>query len=65
MSKIIGDGGFGCILSSFLCNGKISKNTKIVSKIQKVTNDVEELEIGKLIKRIKNYTFFCSDYKFL
>ena len=60
MSKLLSQGGYGCVYHPALsCSGKTVFNKKKVSKLQKkdwaATN---EIEIGKLIKKISNYHLF-------
>ena len=65
MSKLIGEGGFGCVFHpGFNCNGKIddSKNKeKYVSKIQKKDLSSEmEVVIGNKIKSISGFITLIS-----
>jgi len=55
--KIIGEGGFGCIIKpSFTCKGKEMKTDKFVTKIQVKNSTAErELNIGKIVKQIPSY----------
>jgi len=60
MSKLLSQGGFGCIYYPGLkCNGKSEYNKNVVSKLQK--NDetsANEINIGKIIMKIRNYELF-------
>ena len=61
MSKLIDQGGFGCIFyPGFNCKGKVTKESKnLVSKLQKNSfNAKNEIYIGKFIKNISNYYLF-------
>ena len=65
MSKLIGEGGFGCVFHpGFNCNGKIddSKNKeKYVSKIQKKDLSSEmEVIIGNKIKSISGFKLYFA-----
>ena len=56
-TKLISQGSYGCMFKpGFTCNGKIEDNEKYITKVQKKkkTSD-NETEIGKKIKKIKNY----------
>ena len=57
MSKLIGEGGFGCVYyPHFNCEGKITSSKNFVSKIQIYDKTVvRELQIGKLISKIPYY----------
>ena len=60
MSKLLSQGGFGCVFfPGISCDGKSQTNKSIVTKLQKkdLTAD-NEINIGKLIKTIKNYSFY-------
>ena len=60
MSNLLSQGGYGCVYHpSISCSGNIEKSKKNVSKLQR--NDwaaTNEIEIGKLIKKIPNYTLY-------
>tara|TARA_Y100000768_G_C23989817_1_gene691568 strand:- start:2903 stop:4021 length:1119 start_codon:yes stop_codon:yes gene_type:complete len=60
MSKLLSQGGFGCVFfPGITCSGKSQTKKTIVTKLQK--NDItaeNEINIGKIIKTIKNYNFF-------
>ena len=62
MSKLIGQGGFGCVYHpAITCSGNVSKNKKFVSKLHVYDNDFKkEVNFGKIIKQIKNYKQFFS-----
>ena len=55
--KIIGEGGFGCIIKpGFTCKGKEMKTDEFVTKIQVKNSTAErELNIGKIVKQIPSY----------
>ncbi len=57
MSKLISQGGFGCVYHPGIhCDGTTEKDKKMVSKLQKVNfNSKNEVFIGKLITEIPNY----------
>ena len=60
MSKLLSQGGFGCIYyPGIKCNGKPQTNKNVVSKLQK--NDetsANEINIGKIIMSIRNYELY-------
>ena len=60
MSELLSQGGYGCVYHPALtCNGKAESSKKHVSKLQRKDWASEnEIEIGKLIKQIKNYSAF-------
>ena len=60
MSKLLSQGGFGCVFfPGITCSGKSQTNKSIVTKLQKKDITAEnEIIIGKLIKKIKNYNFY-------
>ena len=61
MSNLLSQGGYGCVYyPSISCNGKLEqKNKKKVSKLQKKDwAAINEIKIGKLIKKIQNYQQF-------
>ena len=62
MSKLIGEGGFGCVFyPSLTCKGKVNQTKKFVSKIQVLDKYIiRELNISKIIIKIPNYTIFFS-----
>ena len=62
MSKILNQGGFGCIyFPGINCQGTISQNEKIVTKLQKNNETAQnEIEIGKTIITIKNYISYFT-----
>ena len=57
MSKLLGQGGFGCVYYPKLtCDGKSTKNYKYVSKLQTLSPEVyREMKIGKKIANIPYY----------
>lgn len=60
MSDLLSQGGYGCVYHpSISCSGNAEKSKSHVSKLQR--NDwaaTNEIEIGKLIKKIKNYQLY-------
>jgi len=60
MSKLINQGGFGCIFyPAFNCKGTVKKDSKMISKLQVNNfNGKNEILIGKLIKKIINYKLY-------
>lgn len=60
MSALLSQGGYGCVYHpSLSCSGKSEKNNKKVSKLQKKDWASEnEIIIGKIITKIKNYKFY-------
>ena len=60
MSKLISQGGFGCVYyPGITCNGKEEKNKKYLSKLQKKSfNSENEIIIGNIVKHIPNYEIF-------
>ena len=59
MSKLIGQGGFGCVYyPKISCDGKSTKNNKYVSKLQIYSSEVNrELKLGKKISEIPYFNF--------
>jgi serine/threonine protein kinase len=55
--KVIGEGGFGCVLKpGITCNGKQMKSNQFITKIQVQNSTAErELKIGKIVKQIQLY----------
>ena len=62
MSKLINQGGFGCIFyPGFNCKGELQNSSKTISKLQiNNFNGKNEILIGKLIKKKSDYKFFFS-----
>ena len=60
MSKLISQGGFGCVYHPGInCDGTIGTEKKMVSKLQKINfNSKNEVFIGKLITEIPNYAVY-------
>ena len=60
MSKLISQGGFGCIFyPGFNCKGKVNTDSKMVSKLQiNNFNGINEIFIGKKIKQFIKYNLF-------
>ena len=60
MSELLSQGGYGCVYHPALsCSGKAESSKKSVSKLQR--NDwaaKNEIEIGKIVKKISNYSSF-------
>lgn len=62
MASLLNEGGFGCVYyPGIKCNGTSSQSTKTITKLQKhdFSSD-NELKIGRLITKIKNYKIFFS-----
>ena len=62
MSKLIDQGGFGCIFYPGIeCDGSISKNPKYISKLhEKNYHVVNEYNIGKMVTRIPLYEYYFA-----
>lgn len=62
MSKLIDQGGFGCIFYPGIeCNGNTSKNPKYVSKLHKKSyHTVNEYNIGKKVSSIPLYQYYFA-----
>ena len=65
MSKLIGEGGFGCVFyPGFSCDGKVdsSKNkNEFVSKVQRKDNSSKnEVVIGNKIQTIPSYKLYFA-----
>lgn len=62
MSKLIDQGGFGCIFYPGIeCNGSTSKNPKYISKLHKKNyHVVNEYNIGKMVTRIPLYDYYFA-----
>ena len=60
--KLLAEGGYGCVfLPGMNCKGELLTTQKYVSKIQKFDNSARnEIEIGKLIQKIPNYSNYFS-----
>lgn len=60
-NTLLSEGAYGCIFKpGYTCQGKTEKK-KYITKIQKKgPNSENELEIGKKIKKIKNYDLYFS-----
>lgn len=60
MSELLSQGGYGCVYHPALtCSGKAESSPKSVSKLQrKDWASKNEIEIGRMIKKIKNYSSF-------
>jgi len=60
MSELLSQGGYGCVYHPALtCTGKAESSTKNVSKLQRKDWAAKnEIDIGKMIKKIKNYSSF-------
>lgn len=60
MSKLLSQGGFGCVYyPGITCNGETDKDKKYVTKLQhRDFNADNEIHIGNLISTIKNYKNF-------
>ena len=62
MSKLISQGGYGCVyFPGIECNGKQEKKSKYVSKLQrKGYNSDNEIDIGEIVMKIKNYFLYYA-----
>lgn len=60
MSKLISQGGFGCVYyPGIKCDGSKDSRRNVVTKLQRKNPTAEnEIYIGELIKRIPNYRMF-------
>jgi serine/threonine protein kinase len=60
MSKLLSQGGFGCIYyPGIKCNGKTQNNKNVVTKLQKKDESSDnEIHIGKLVMTIPNYNMY-------
>ena len=60
MSKLLSQGGFGCVYyPGIKCNGKAETNKKVVTKLQKNDESAEnEIELGRLVMEINNYQLY-------
>jgi serine/threonine protein kinase len=60
MSKLLSQGGFGCVFyPGITCSGKSRKNDKIVTKIQvRDFNSDNESLIGEIIQTLPNYKLY-------
>lgn len=58
MSKLLSQGGFGCVYHPRInCKGESTKESRIVTKIQKKTFQSDnEIRIGEIIKKIPGYS---------
>jgi len=59
-SKLIRQGGYGCIFyPGITCSGFAESTNKFATKVQKTShNTINEINIGKMIMKIPNYTFY-------
>ena len=62
MSQLLNQGAYGCIYyPGFTCKGNITKDKKYVTKLElKDRTTINEIEISKIIKKIKNYKKYFS-----
>jgi serine/threonine protein kinase len=62
MSKLLSQGGFGCVYyPGILCDGRPNLSKKVISKLQKRgVNSENEILIGNIIRKINNYELFFS-----
>ena len=62
MSKLIDQGGFGCVFYPGIeCNGNTSKNLNYISKLHKKTyHVVNEYNIGKMVTQIPLYDYYFA-----
>ena len=60
MSKLLSQGGFGCVYyPGIKCDGKMDPRTNVVTKLQKRDfNAYNEIKIGEMIKKIQHYKLF-------
>jgi len=60
MSKLLSQGGFGCVYyPGIRCDGKTDPRKNIVTKLQRRDfNADNEIKIGKLVRKIPNYRLF-------
>jgi len=60
LSKLLSQGGFGCIYyPGIKCNGKSQDNKNVVSKLQKNDESTKnEINIGEIIMGIEDYTLY-------
>jgi serine/threonine protein kinase len=60
MSKLLSQGGFGCVYYPGInCDGEVENNPDIVTKLQKMDfNAQNEIDIGTKVKEIPNYQLF-------
>ena len=60
MSKLLSQGGFGCVFYPGInCNGSSSKDPTIATKVQKRDfNSQNEANIGEIITKISGYDMF-------
>ena len=62
MSKLIDQGGFGCVFYPGIeCDGSISKNPKYISKLHKKNyHVVNEYNVGKKVTKIPLYEYYFA-----
>ena len=62
MSKLIDQGGFGCVFYPGIeCDGRVSKNTKYISKLHKKNyHVVNEYNVGKMVAKILLYNYYFA-----
>jgi serine/threonine protein kinase len=62
MSKLLTQGGFGCVYyPGILCDGRPNLSKKIITKLHKRDSSAEnEILIGNIIRKINNYELFFS-----
>ena len=60
-STLLSEGAYGCIFKpGYTCQGKIEKKNYITKIQKKGPNSENELEIGKKIRKIKNFELYFS-----
>jgi serine/threonine protein kinase len=62
MSKLIDQGGFGCVFYPGIeCDGSVNKNTKYISKLHKKNHHVvNEYNVGKRVTKIPLYHYYFA-----
>ena len=62
MSKLLTQGGFGCVYyPGIKCDGRPNNSKKVITKLQKMDMSAEnEILIGKMINKIENFHLFFS-----
>jgi len=65
MSKLIGEGGFGCVFyPGIKCNGTSDKVMHNATKIQRQDfNSKNESVVGSILKQLPSYSCFFAGFK--